>query len=1536
MEEHTQKTATGSDEDEVHDIGMVGMHIELGGTSSNPLLANFRPRSKSNSSMYDEDQDEATINNSPCLFKFEGERRCRSLSHGGTVLAIAWSPNGSQLAAGGDDQKISVRDVTSGKEIWSHTQDHWVHCIVWSPDGSKIAIGGGNPKLVVRDATNGDTRWSQTQNSVIWSVAWSPCGNKIAVGCGSGCLSIRDAVSGQELHILKHGGALHSVQWSPNGSCIAAGGDDRLVTVRDASTFDETRSFTHAGEVYAIAWSSDSKFIASGGDDRKVTVRDASTGALMQSFSHAGIVLSVAWSPRGLNIAAGGGDEKLTVRDASSGTELLSVAHEGSVVSMAWSPDATQIAAGGSDAKVLVRDVASGEIHQSFTHGGEVNSIVWSPSCTQIASAGSDRKVTVYDATSGAVVRSFAHVGGIFCISWSPDGNQIVTGDSDNKVTVHCIATGTEKWCKTLNGKVLSIAWSPDGAHISSGCDNGEMTLHDASSGDVTTVYEYAGKVHCITWSPDGSQIAAGESTGHIVAYNFAGATEMWSSQHNGEIISIAWSPTEAQIAAGGTLQSIVILDATTGTQLRSFTQSAKLYSITWSPNGEQIAAGGEDEKVTVRDACSGVNVWSLANNDGAQCIARNHWVRAISWSSDGEKIAAGGGDQRVTVYDIVRNAGLLSLSFDETVLVAAWSPCGAYIAVGTADWNLSLHDVTNGITRQSYRCGGEPTCIAWSPDSTMVAWGASNCKMKVQPLRYGHGQVFTFTHEAPITSISWSPDGKNIAAGGHDRKVMVVDAARGTNVHSFSYSNWISSIAWSPNSERIAIGGADCKLTVRALDSGAEILASLQGSIVTSIAWSPDGTMIVVACEDGKLAIYDSTSAFMKWCVTHKGSFLSVAWSRDGAQIAAGSDDKTMRLWAWQEGESLQPASRFTGKDVCWVAFSPDAMCVAYSAGSAVYLTDPHHGKTISPHPKVLVHLCKHFPEAAKRVIRCFPAAPMANDADGNTALHIAVQYDSSVLRHLLELNLDHSADNQRIFSFCPNRGGRTALGLAIDKKYKVTIGYFVDTLIQRCSPMHRIHTVQRDLVKLVKEFPMFATRLLAGIGLESSGAVVEFSNHRAIIGRPIISGSPSHIHSDLIWKLDDSAHVKEPHTVWHTWQKLLSNRDEFVEVEVEAKLVGLMGVCMDRKFLSVLCRTRYMRLFETTVVKVFLQHHWQTRHFKASMLQLGFYVLLLIFFGTWAWRVRTVSRHEELVPLCVLSLLLTLMFVSFEIVQFMHNRSSGKFKTYFRSGWNIVDTMGLSLMLYLTIAWLIAGGNEPPDPQTAALASLLSHFKLLGFLRAFRPLASFVALLAGVVTDALPFMLILIVVMLGFGAAFHSLGEFNSLSSAVYNTFILSMGETFIDESDHFSTLFRKTLQIVCLLFVPVVMMNLLIAIISDSFERAQEKEQAQFLFERANIIRDNNAVLDTFGIWLERPCYWLHVLESKEGMAFHDAAYDDSIKKGIRHHQRQAKEEIQSDLALIKEQIAELHAEIINLRDGGAARGNFSTANNVVLRQ
>ena len=126
----------------------------------------------------------------------------------------------------------------------------------------------------------------------------------------------------------------------------------------------------------------------------------------------------------------------------------------------------------------------------------------------------------------------------------------------------------------------------------------------------------------------------------------------------------------------------------------------------------------------------------------------------------------------------------------------------------------------------------------------------------------------------------------------------------------------------------------------------------------------------------------------------------------------------------------------------------------------------------------------------------------------------------------------------------------------------------------------------------------------------------------------------------------------------------------------------------------------------------------------------------------------------------------------------------------------------------------------------------------RLVMYLRAFRSTGALVSLLGSMALDMLPFLVILLCVVVAFSTCFYLLGEWDSMSESFFGAFMVMLGEFGIYDEKFEHTLPRIFLS-VFLLVVLVVLMNLLIAIISDTFERVIERKAAQFSKEQATLI-------------------------------------------------------------------------------------------------
>ena len=180
--------------------------------------------------------------------------------HTGSVLSVAWSPDGKRLATASDDKTAKVWDAASGQEL-----------------------------LTLKGHTN-----------IVDSVAWSPDGKRLATASWDGTAKVWDAASGQELFTLKgHTSSVHSVAWSPDGKRLATTGTDQTAKVWDAASGQELLTLKgHYGIVASVAWSPDGKQLATASWDKTAIVWDAASGKeLLTLRGHTGNVLERGLEP---------------------------------------------------------------------------------------------------------------------------------------------------------------------------------------------------------------------------------------------------------------------------------------------------------------------------------------------------------------------------------------------------------------------------------------------------------------------------------------------------------------------------------------------------------------------------------------------------------------------------------------------------------------------------------------------------------------------------------------------------------------------------------------------------------------------------------------------------------------------------------------------------------------------------------------------------------------------------------------------------------------------------------------------------------------------------------------------------------------------------------------------------------------------------------------------------------------------------------------------------------------------------------------
>jgi len=85
-------------------------------------------------------------------------RKKTKLVHNGAVSCVAYSGNGSYLAAGDSNRKVRVYDLA--RDYANMTGDSWtahtakVRCLAWSPDSIRLASGSVDCNVMIWNTEN--------------------------------------------------------------------------------------------------------------------------------------------------------------------------------------------------------------------------------------------------------------------------------------------------------------------------------------------------------------------------------------------------------------------------------------------------------------------------------------------------------------------------------------------------------------------------------------------------------------------------------------------------------------------------------------------------------------------------------------------------------------------------------------------------------------------------------------------------------------------------------------------------------------------------------------------------------------------------------------------------------------------------------------------------------------------------------------------------------------------------------------------------------------------------------------------------------------------------------------------------------------------------------------------------------------------------------------------------------------------------------------------------------------------------------------
>ena len=1047
---------------------------------------------------------------------------------------------------------------------------------------------------------------------------------------------------------------------------------------------------------------------------------------------------------------------------------------------------------------------------------------------------------------SAAILKG--HKAEVKCICMTSDSETVISGSYDKSIIIWDISERNQRGVlKGSEDKILSLAISKDNTMLVSGSIDNIIRVWDLISYvQKSVIRSIEGNCYAMSITGENKYLVLGCSDNSIRIWSIDDHREEVKLEgHTWPVYSLALTSDGQYLLSTGMDHTVRKWDMTTYKELCILKEcnetiyslavtSDNLFVVYGKYSGEIgiVSVDGEMKEIAIpchkacinsvcvsssskyivtgaRDGC--VQISKLSETPEVQHLeGHSRRVYSLSISSDSQMMASGSDDNSVLVWR-------LGIEDSECALKGHKGPAHAAVFThdtrrcisGSQDQNIIVWDLSTEKALSTLRGHEEAvTCLSVSNNDEWLVSGSMDKTVKMWNINKATLECTFHGHSDKVTCLAITQDGFAVS-GSKDKTIRVWNMKEKEDAGvMMGHEEEVTSLS--------VLSNRNFQHTVlNQLSNKNSKIQSNSEKMIAAITMDKllDKIMVVSSSYDKSVRIWDFAKRELECVLPCRKEVYKACVTSDFLYMFVQTEKKSIQLWSIPDKQEL--LTLYEDTEIGALALSPDSEWLAYSVRHNVNVVRSPLTKestfTVLPYSysflfKVILHRLLNNDKSQRKTI---------------FSKYVICSHNLSLL-HVLTYVSHHKMLKTAIQNgakFFRTRSGETPLSIALFRKSKVC----AEILIKMISKENYIFNPYifdylEGLLPVLNKSSLPSLHIL----YKAAFPLIE-SSHLPTFGT-FIQKPPVLILSDTV-NIDPNRFIPIKPGTQHSLTDL--------EVEFRRSMISLdlsPGSKQCMTFMKSLLKCTNLDIYRTELIRSILKYKWrQIRWFL--LLQAYVYCVLLILI------VLNTTYDRKNVAILGIAILLNSLFLIYESFQ-----AFSGFGSYFSDIWNLLDASRISI-LYAYAIMTLAISNQEAEDVLLVLLHMVMWTRLVGYFRIFDGTRYLIHMITQIVTDLGPFLMIFL--MCNFGATFtfyaDHVGELE-FGTWLQSTYLISYASWGFTQKDNL----QYVIFFICSLANTLILLNVLIAIISDTYGRVMDIMDIVDMQELADIIIEVDSIL------------------------------------------------------------------------------------------